>query len=55
MPTSKDDAGVDDVCVPGIGLVSIPGTKKKKKCVYTKAYSFYTLSSRALRVLRGPC
>ena len=40
----------------GLGLVSIPGMKEREKvCIYTKAYSFYILPSRALRALRGPC
>ena len=50
MPASKDDAGVDDVCVPGdfrLGTI-LPGMKS----VYTRACSFCISSSC---VHRGPC
>lgn len=52
MPTSKDDAGVDDVCVPGIGLVSIPGMKKRESGCIPKHIHFtsYHLVSTVVHV-----
>ena len=43
MPTSKNDASVDDVCVPGdFGLVSIPGIKKKRESVCIPKHVHFT-------------